>query len=76
MFSDDQLQDAIEGKAVGDYYPYNTNNEREIEAHIRRMLYRLKRIPNLIVDAEWEHFGSGYASFVEFFVIGKKTLQS
>ncbi|WP_405099692.1 hypothetical protein [Oceanobacillus sp. FSL H7-0719] len=74
MFSDDQLQDAIEGKAVGDYYPYNTNNEREIEAHIRRMLYRLKRIPNLIVDAEWEHFGSGYASFVEFFCYRKEDI--
>lgn len=74
MFSDEQLQRTIEGKAIGDYYPYNTNNEREIEAHIRRMFYRLKRIPHLIVDAEWEHFGSGYASFVEFFCYRKEDI--
>lgn len=67
MFSNEQLKKLIEGQCVGEHYPYNTNNEDEIEAHIRRLFYRLKRIPNLIVEAEWKHFGSGYASFVEFF---------
>lgn len=72
MFSNEQLKKLIEGQCVGKHYPYNTNNEDEIEGHIRRLFYRLKRIPNLIVEAEWSHFGSGYASFVEFFCYRKE----
>lgn len=67
MFSNEQLQGLIEGKIVGNKFPYDTNNEQEIEAHIRRLFHRIKRIPNLVCEAEWNHFGSGYASFVEFF---------
>lgn len=67
MFSNEQLQALIKGEIVGDTYPYNTNNEQEIEAHIRQLFYKINRIPNLVCEAEWNHFGSGYASFVEFF---------
>ncbi|MCI2256194.1 hypothetical protein L2D08_17750 [Domibacillus sp. PGB-M46] len=67
MFSNLQLRDLIAGKIVGNKFPYDTDNEQEIEAHIRRLFYRINRIPNLICEAEWNHFGSGYASFVEFF---------
>lgn len=67
MFSNQQLRDLIAGKIVGSRFPYDTENEQEIEAHIRRLFHRINRIPNLICEAEWNHFGSGYASFVEFF---------
>ena len=56
----------------GSKFPYDTNNENEIEAHIRRLFHRINRIPNIICEAEWNHFGSGYASFVEFFCYRKK----
>ncbi|WP_223702144.1 hypothetical protein [Sutcliffiella deserti] len=72
MFSNEQLQALIEGKITGDTFPYNTYNNQEIEAHIRRLFHRLNRIPNLICEAEWNHFGSGYASFVEFFCYRKE----
>lgn len=74
MFSNEQLQDLIEGKIVGKKFPYDTINEQEIEGHIRRLFHRINRIPNLVCEAEWNHFGSGYASFVEFFVTEKKML--
>lgn len=72
MFSNEQLQELIEGKIVGNNFPYDTNNEQEIEAHIRRLFYRINCIPNLVCEAEWNHFGSGYASFVEFFCYRKE----
>lgn len=74
MFSNEELQQMIDGKSIGHQYPYNTNNEQEIEAHIRRLFYRLIRIPNLIIEAEWDHFGSGYASFVELFCYQKENV--
>ena len=72
MFSNEQLQALIEGIVVGGKFPYDTNNEQEIEAHIRQLFYRINRIPNLVCEAEWNHFGSGYASFVEFFCYRKE----
>lgn len=67
IFTDEQLKELINGNPIGIIFPYDTKNEVEIEAHIRRLYYRIKRIPNIICEAEWDHFGSGYASFVEFF---------
>ncbi|MFH5778893.1 hypothetical protein [Heyndrickxia oleronia] len=72
MFSNEQLQNLIEGKIIGSKFPYDTKNEQEIEAHIRRLYYRINRIPNLVCEVEWDHFGSGYASFVEFFCYQKE----
>ena len=72
MFSNKQLQGLIEGKIIGSKFPYDTNNEEEIEAHIRRLFYRINRIPNIVCEAEWNHFGSGYASFIEFFCYRKE----
>lgn len=72
MFSNEQLQDLIQGEIVGNEFPYEPNNEQEIEAHIRRLFHRINRIPNVICEAEWNHFGSGYASFVEFFCYRKE----
>lgn len=75
MFSNEQLQDLIEGKIVGNKFPYKTNYKQEIEAHIRGLFYRINRIPNLVCEAEWNHFGSGYASFVEFFCYRKEDVK-
>lgn len=71
-FSNKQLQDLIQGKIVGDSFPYCTKNEVEIEAHIRRLFHRINRISNIVCEAEWNHFGSGYASFIEFFCYQKE----
>lgn len=75
MFSHEQLRDLIRGEFVGNKFPYDTNNEQEVEAHIRRLFYRINRIPNLICEAEWNHFGSGYASFIEFFCYRKEDVR-
>lgn len=72
MFSNDELQKLIAGEIIGDIYPYDTNDETEIEAHIKRLFHRINRIPNVVCDAEWYHFGSGYASFIEFFCYQQK----
>ncbi|MDV6377240.1 hypothetical protein ORD22_03065 [Sporosarcina sp. GW1-11] len=72
MLSDEQLQKLIEGKMVGDAFPYDTGDELEVESHIRRLFHRINRLPNVVCKAEWNHFGSGYASFIEFFCYRKE----
>lgn len=72
IFTNEQLQNLIDREIIGNQFPYDTNREEEIEAHIWRLFYRLKRIPGIICEAEWNHFGSGYASFIEFFCYRKE----
>ncbi len=74
MFTEKQLKYLIAGKVIGNSFPYNTNDHLEIEAHIRRLFYQINRIPNLTCVAEWDHFGSGFASFVELFCFRKEDI--
>ncbi|PYZ96684.1 hypothetical protein CR205_13370 [Alteribacter lacisalsi] len=70
--TEESLRDLIDGRMVGNKYPYDTMDEKEITAHMKRLFYRMNRIPDLVCEAEWDHFGSGYASFVEFFCYRKQ----
>src|SRR5690625_55724 len=72
MYSNEQLQAVIKGEIIGKSYPYDTHNVEEIETYIKQLYYRIKRIPNIICEAEFDHYGSGYASFVKFFCYRKE----
>ncbi|MFP7493888.1 hypothetical protein SFC66_08895 [Terribacillus saccharophilus] len=72
MYSNHELQNVISGQAVGDSFPYNTNDETEIEAHIRRLYHYINHMPHIVCEAEWNHFGSGYSSYVEFYCYSRK----
>ncbi|WP_155979491.1 hypothetical protein [Sporosarcina ureae] len=72
IFTDQQLRMLIKGEVIGDTFPYDSYDEKEILAHINRLFYRINRIHNVLCEAEWDHFGSGYASFVEFFCYRKE----
>ncbi len=52
MFSNEQLQDMINGKVIGNKLPYENKNEKEIETHIRQLFYRINRISNIVCEAE------------------------
>ena len=57
---------------MGNHFPYDTREEKEILAYINRLFHRINRIPGIVCEAEWDHFGSGYASFAEFFCYRKE----
>ncbi len=72
MFTNEQLKALIRGEMVGEHYPFCTNNDEEVEAHIKRLYYGISRIPGITCEAVWDNFGSGYASFVEYFCYRKE----
>ncbi|HLR43271.1 MAG TPA: hypothetical protein VK067_08550 [Pseudogracilibacillus sp.] len=74
MYSHEQLQGFIKGEINGNAYPYDTKNVDEVETYLKQLYYQIKRIPNIICEAEFEHYGSGYASFVEFFCYLKEDI--
>lgn len=72
LFSNAQLQKLIAGQIIGSEYPYASHEEQEIVTHINRLFHRINRLPHLVCEADWNHFGSGYASFIEFYCYTKE----
>lgn len=66
-FSNEQLQMMISGKTVGDSYPYNTNDKKQIEQYIQDLFYKLNCSKFIQCEAIFDHYGSGYASYVDIF---------
>lgn len=75
MYSHEQLKSFIKGEIIGESYPYDIKDKKEVEAYIKQLYYRMKQIPNMLCEAEFDHFGSGYASFVEFFCYRREDVQ-
>lgn len=74
MYTNEQWARFIQGETFGDTYPYDTGDKQQIEMHLLRLYRQLQRIPSLCCEAEFSHFGSGYASFVEFFCYRKQDI--
>ena len=57
----------IAGRLVGDAPPYADGSEAEIEPHLRRAVAALDRQRPLDAEGDFNHYGSGYASYVDVF---------
>lgn len=67
IFSNEQLKSLIDGEMIGEQYPYNTNNEQAVLDYLKMIRAEFNRMPNLYCEPDRLHFGSGYASYVEWF---------
>lgn len=67
QFTNEQLQTMISEVPIGDTFPYNTKDKNQIEKHIKNLFYTLNRSKSLKCEAILDHYGSGYASYVDFF---------
>ncbi|BBH24367.1 hypothetical protein Back11_57120 [Paenibacillus baekrokdamisoli] len=67
------LKSIVQQKFVGEYYPYNLEqkNDEEIDSYINNLVGGLSSIKNLKVEADFNNYGSGYASFVNIFCYKK-----
>jgi hypothetical protein len=57
----------VELRAVGPAWPYDRGSEEDIATHLRDVVAFLQRSPRLVVEAQRDHYGSGYASYVHLF---------
>lgn len=71
-FTSEQLQTIISEKPIGNSYPYNTKDDKEIEKYILNLFYSLNCSPLIKCSSEFNHYGSGYASYVDFFCYKKE----
>ncbi|MCE7995551.1 MAG: hypothetical protein HEP71_26465 [Roseivirga sp.] len=63
-FEESYLRDLVDGFAVSDVFPYSTGNSRKIEEFLCQLVGRLGDIGSLSIEADFNNYGSGYASYV------------
>ena len=68
-FTNEEIKRIIEMKTVGNFYPYDVkeNDEKAIDDYLRQVVGSLARVNNLTYEADFNHYGSGYASYVDCF---------
>lgn len=66
MFTNEQLQAMIRQEVVSEQYPYSTQDEQELKNYLKSILAELERA-QIHCKVEREHFGSGYASYMQWF---------
>jgi hypothetical protein len=67
ILTNDNLQAMASGGVVGPSWPYDRGSEQDIESYLKNVVAELGRSRILEVDAEFMHYGSGFASFVHVF---------
>lgn len=74
MFSNEELKALIRGEMIGEVYPYSNKNEIEVTNYLKAIAAELKR-DNIKLYEEPAHFGSGYASYVQWFCYEEKHIE-
>jgi hypothetical protein len=67
-FSEQYLRNVVEGKVQGDFYPFTTGSWDRTEDYLKRLVGRLRDIPSIDVNAIFNHYGSGTASYVHLYI--------
>lgn len=66
--TEDRLRSIARGAIVGDWPPYDAGDEQAVERFLRRVVDELRRCRALEVEADFDAYGSGYASYVDVFL--------
>lgn len=66
IISSAQLREAILDKRIGRAEPYSVSSEA-VEAYLHNVVLELQQRASLEISAIFNHYGSGYASYVDVF---------
>ncbi len=60
-----QINNLLRMKSITGEWPWSTNDEATIDQHIKDIVAEVRRKVRLTEKTEYDHYGSGYASFVD-----------
>jgi hypothetical protein len=61
----EEIERLLLGEPISAHHPWVTKDDRLIEDHLRRACGAVRSITKTEARIEWNHYGSGYASFVD-----------
>ncbi len=65
LLSPDQIERLLSQQAISEQYPWATGDEKAIEGYLKGVCAAVSRVTRADSRIEWDHYGSGYASFVD-----------
>jgi hypothetical protein len=65
LFSPTQLGQLLSHRSISPERPWCTDDEKQVDAFYRGVCDHLMRATGASARIEWDHYGSGYASFVD-----------
>jgi hypothetical protein len=65
-WSEATIKRVYEGHLVGNEWPYLDGSKQDVEQYLRDVVADLGQSDLVSVEADFNHFGSGYASFLDF----------
>lgn len=63
--NEDILKSCVAGTPTGDLWPYSEGDEEKVEGFLKSVVADLARSRLVEIEAEFGHYGSGYASYVD-----------
>lgn len=63
-FNETYLRTLLKGDLQADFEPFLNNDVFEVEAYIKQMLGRLKDRNSIKIQADYQAYGSGFASYI------------
>lgn len=65
MFDDEQLAVLIKGQPIEQALPFDTADESSVRRFYEPLVRNIELVERLKSRVEWNHYGSGYASFID-----------
>lgn len=72
LLTENFLKKVIQGKRVGDFYPFIQGDDAQMEHYISHLVGEIGGLKGLLYEADFDHYGSGFASYVSVFLWKKE----
>lgn len=60
-----QIEALLSQHSISDLHPWNTNDEETIDGFYKHVCAAVSRATGGLSRIEWDHYGSGYASYID-----------
>lgn len=60
-----QIEALLSQRSISDLYPWNTENEEAVSGFYKMVCADICRATGVLSRNEWDHYGSGYASYID-----------
>lgn len=63
--SEEEIDQLLSQRCISAAHPWGTDDERKIDSFYRSVCEEISRSTRTLSKIEWNHYGSGYASFID-----------
>ena len=70
-FNQKYLTDLVKGKTKGDFHPFSSGKWKKSDQYLKQVIGRLNDIKTVQIEADFDHYGSGFSSYVHLYLSKK-----